>query len=202
MRLWIAFKDVCVCASASPCVFVLLVPQETIMFLSLLSALQGKYEQQYEKSEEFQKELKLKVRELLTEQEWRRRKMQMRVWYRFNFSSRLKWSREWHWQESDTRGYLIYEIWLERFLGFFLLAIAFIIWILSLSCRYQKKRVDWKGKRRNKKRCGKESVNMRRSGKEPGNRGYVFYYFIIDLHIIHQIAICWLIFLTKRNIDR
>lgn len=43
------------------------------------SLVQGKYEQEYERSEEFQKQLKLKVRELLTEQEWRRRKMQMRV---------------------------------------------------------------------------------------------------------------------------
>ncbi|KAH7561314.1 hypothetical protein JRO89_XS10G0210500 [Xanthoceras sorbifolium] len=40
---------------------------------------EGKYEQQYERSEEFQQQLKLKVREILTEQEWRRRKMQMRV---------------------------------------------------------------------------------------------------------------------------
>ena len=40
---------------------------------------QGKYEQEYERSEEFQQQLKLKVRELLTDQEWRRRKMQMRV---------------------------------------------------------------------------------------------------------------------------
>uniref|UniRef100_A0A7N1A1Z7 J domain-containing protein n=1 Tax=Kalanchoe fedtschenkoi TaxID=63787 RepID=A0A7N1A1Z7_KALFE len=39
----------------------------------------GKYEQQYEQSEEFQQLLKLKVRELLTDQEWRRRKMQMRI---------------------------------------------------------------------------------------------------------------------------
>ncbi|KAJ8768125.1 hypothetical protein K2173_021065 [Erythroxylum novogranatense] len=40
---------------------------------------EGKYEQQYERSEEFQKELKLKVRDILTDQEWRRRKMQMRI---------------------------------------------------------------------------------------------------------------------------
>ncbi|OIW09363.1 hypothetical protein TanjilG_01334 [Lupinus angustifolius] len=40
---------------------------------------EGKYDKQYEQSEEFQKELKIKVRELLTEQEWRRRKMQMRI---------------------------------------------------------------------------------------------------------------------------
>ncbi|MED6175801.1 hypothetical protein PIB30_116822 [Stylosanthes scabra] len=40
---------------------------------------EGKYDQQYEKSEAFQQELKMKVRELLTEQEWRRRKMQMRI---------------------------------------------------------------------------------------------------------------------------
>ncbi|CAI9781379.1 unnamed protein product [Fraxinus pennsylvanica] len=40
---------------------------------------EGKYEQEYEQSEEFQKQLKLKVRELLTDQEWRRRKMQMRI---------------------------------------------------------------------------------------------------------------------------
>ncbi|CAM8958674.1 unnamed protein product [Rhodiola kirilowii] len=39
----------------------------------------GKYEQQYEQSDEFQQQLKLKVRELLTDQEWRRRKMQMRI---------------------------------------------------------------------------------------------------------------------------
>ncbi|KVH88242.1 DnaJ domain-containing protein [Cynara cardunculus var. scolymus] len=40
---------------------------------------EGKYEQEYEKSEDFQHKLKLKVRELLTDQEWRRRKMQMRI---------------------------------------------------------------------------------------------------------------------------
>ncbi|XP_022872226.1 J domain-containing protein spf31-like [Olea europaea var. sylvestris] len=40
---------------------------------------EGKYEQEYERSEEFQRQLKLKVRELLTDQEWRRRKMQMRI---------------------------------------------------------------------------------------------------------------------------
>ncbi|KAJ0084855.1 hypothetical protein Patl1_30228 [Pistacia atlantica] len=40
---------------------------------------EGKYEQQYEQSEEFKQELKLKVREILTQQEWRRRKMQMRI---------------------------------------------------------------------------------------------------------------------------
>ncbi|KAG5403515.1 hypothetical protein IGI04_009634 [Brassica rapa subsp. trilocularis] len=39
----------------------------------------GKHEQIYEQSEEFQKELKLKVREILTDQEWRRRKMVMRI---------------------------------------------------------------------------------------------------------------------------
>lgn len=40
---------------------------------------EGKYEQEYERSAEFQQELKLKVREILTEQEWRRRKMAMRI---------------------------------------------------------------------------------------------------------------------------
>ncbi|XP_020105756.1 dnaJ homolog subfamily C member 8 [Ananas comosus] len=40
---------------------------------------EGKYEVQYEQSEEFQQQLKIKVREILTEQEWRRRKMQMRI---------------------------------------------------------------------------------------------------------------------------
>ncbi|XP_022961276.1 dnaJ homolog subfamily C member 8-like isoform X2 [Cucurbita moschata] len=40
---------------------------------------EGKYEQQYERTEEFKQELKLKVREILTDQEWRRRKMQMRI---------------------------------------------------------------------------------------------------------------------------
>ncbi|KAL2331877.1 hypothetical protein Fmac_019458 [Flemingia macrophylla] len=40
---------------------------------------EGKYDKQYEQSDEFQQELKVKVRELLTEQEWRRRKMQMRI---------------------------------------------------------------------------------------------------------------------------
>jgi DnaJ family protein C protein 8 len=40
---------------------------------------EGKHEHIYEQSEEFQKELKLKVREILTDQEWRRRKMAMRV---------------------------------------------------------------------------------------------------------------------------
>jgi len=40
---------------------------------------EGKHEQIYEQSEEFQKELKLKVREILTDQEWRRRKMAMRI---------------------------------------------------------------------------------------------------------------------------
>ncbi|KAJ3702916.1 hypothetical protein LUZ61_006621 [Rhynchospora tenuis] len=40
---------------------------------------EGKYEEQYERSEEFQVHLKLKVREILAEKEWRRRKMQMRI---------------------------------------------------------------------------------------------------------------------------
>ncbi|XP_042379572.1 dnaJ homolog subfamily C member 8-like [Zingiber officinale] len=40
---------------------------------------EGKYEQQYEQSEEFKQELKIKVREILTEQEWRRRKMAVRI---------------------------------------------------------------------------------------------------------------------------
>lgn len=41
--------------------------------------MQGKYELQYEDSEEFKQKWKQRVREILTEQEWRRRKMQMRV---------------------------------------------------------------------------------------------------------------------------
>uniref|UniRef100_A0A7C9EE33 J domain-containing protein n=1 Tax=Opuntia streptacantha TaxID=393608 RepID=A0A7C9EE33_OPUST len=45
----------------------------------LKSLVDEKYEQQYEQSEEFQKQLKLKVREILTDQEWRRRKMAMRI---------------------------------------------------------------------------------------------------------------------------
>ncbi|KAJ1686895.1 hypothetical protein LUZ63_018285 [Rhynchospora breviuscula] len=40
---------------------------------------EGKYEEQYERSEDFQVQLKLKVREILAEKEWRRRKMQMRI---------------------------------------------------------------------------------------------------------------------------
>ncbi|XP_008782274.1 J domain-containing protein spf31-like [Phoenix dactylifera] len=40
---------------------------------------EGKCEQQFEQSEEFQQQLKMKVREILTQQEWRRRKMQMRI---------------------------------------------------------------------------------------------------------------------------
>ncbi|KAF3662296.1 putative serine/threonine-protein kinase-like [Capsicum annuum] len=40
---------------------------------------EGKYDQEHEQSEEFQQHLRLKVRELLTEQEWRRRKMAMRI---------------------------------------------------------------------------------------------------------------------------
>ncbi|KAK4764243.1 hypothetical protein SAY87_013681 [Trapa incisa] len=40
---------------------------------------EGKYEQNYEKSEEFQRELLLKVQEILREQEWRQRKMQTRI---------------------------------------------------------------------------------------------------------------------------
>lgn len=40
---------------------------------------EGKYEQDYEQSQEFQQQLKLKVREILTDQEWRRRKMRMRI---------------------------------------------------------------------------------------------------------------------------
>ncbi|KAH0660783.1 hypothetical protein KY289_029531 [Solanum tuberosum] len=40
---------------------------------------EGKYDQEHEQSEEFQQQLKLKVREILTDQEWRRRKMAMRI---------------------------------------------------------------------------------------------------------------------------
>ncbi|MCD7457936.1 hypothetical protein HAX54_036590 [Datura stramonium] len=40
---------------------------------------EGKYDKEHEQSEEFQQQLRLKVREILTEQEWRRRKMAMRI---------------------------------------------------------------------------------------------------------------------------
>ncbi|KAI5069486.1 hypothetical protein GOP47_0015787 [Adiantum capillus-veneris] len=40
---------------------------------------ESKYELQYEDSEEFKQKLKQRVREILTEQEWRRRKMAMRI---------------------------------------------------------------------------------------------------------------------------
>ncbi|GMH11141.1 hypothetical protein Nepgr_012982 [Nepenthes gracilis] len=43
------------------------------------SLVDEKFEEQHERSDEFQQQLKLKVRELLTEQEWRRRKMAMRI---------------------------------------------------------------------------------------------------------------------------
>ncbi|XP_059314941.1 J domain-containing protein spf31-like [Lycium ferocissimum] len=40
---------------------------------------EGKFDEEYEQSEEFQHQLKLKVKEILTDQEWRRRKMAMRI---------------------------------------------------------------------------------------------------------------------------
>uniref|UniRef100_A0A0D6R3S1 J domain-containing protein n=1 Tax=Araucaria cunninghamii TaxID=56994 RepID=A0A0D6R3S1_ARACU len=40
---------------------------------------EGKFELQYENSEEFKQKWKQRVRDILTEQEWRRRKMQMRI---------------------------------------------------------------------------------------------------------------------------
>ncbi|XP_057549218.1 J domain-containing protein spf31 isoform X2 [Amaranthus tricolor] len=43
------------------------------------SLVDEKFDQAYEQSDEFQRQLKLKVREILTEQEWRRRKMAMRI---------------------------------------------------------------------------------------------------------------------------
>ncbi|GAB2242425.1 hypothetical protein Droror1_Dr00019200 [Drosera rotundifolia] len=43
------------------------------------SLVDEKFEEQYVKSDEFQQQLKLKVRQLLTDQEWRRRKMAMRI---------------------------------------------------------------------------------------------------------------------------
>ncbi|GAB2214836.1 hypothetical protein Drorol1_Dr00019200 [Drosera rotundifolia] len=43
------------------------------------SLVDEKFEEQYVKSDEFQQQLKLKVKQLLTDQEWRRRKMAMRI---------------------------------------------------------------------------------------------------------------------------
>jgi DnaJ family protein C protein 8 len=40
---------------------------------------EGKYETQYEESDEFRAKWKQRVRDILTEQEWRRRKLQMRI---------------------------------------------------------------------------------------------------------------------------
>lgn len=40
---------------------------------------EGKYDLQYENSEDFKQKWKQRVREMLTEQEWRRRKMKMRI---------------------------------------------------------------------------------------------------------------------------
>lgn len=42
--------------------------------IMLFGVFKGKYEHMYEQSEKFQLELKLKVQEILTLQEWRRRK--------------------------------------------------------------------------------------------------------------------------------
>ncbi|CAN8255140.1 unnamed protein product [Cochlearia groenlandica] len=46
---------------------------------SKIKLLVDEHKQIYEQSEKFQKKLKLKVREILTDQEWRRRKMAMRL---------------------------------------------------------------------------------------------------------------------------
>jgi hypothetical protein len=46
---------------------------------ALFAYIQGKYEEQFERSDEFEKQLIIKVREILTDKEWRRRRMQMRV---------------------------------------------------------------------------------------------------------------------------
>ncbi|GAB4859866.1 hypothetical protein Ancab_011347 [Ancistrocladus abbreviatus] len=51
------------------------------------SLVDEKFEEYYERTEEFKQQLKLKVRELLTEQEWRRWKMAMRVCLGFFSSS-------------------------------------------------------------------------------------------------------------------
>ena len=56
-------------------------------FFYLIS--QGKYQLQYEDTEEFKQKWKQRVREILTEQEWRRRKMQMRVSIILLFHSQL-----------------------------------------------------------------------------------------------------------------
>lgn len=45
----------------------------------LKSMVDEKFEEKHEQSEDFKLKLKMKVRELLTEQEWRRRKMAMRI---------------------------------------------------------------------------------------------------------------------------
>jgi len=44
--------------------------------------------------------------------------------------------------------------------------------------------------KRNRKKCGKESVNMRRNGKEHEKRGSVFCDLIFKLNFVHQTAIC------------
>lgn len=56
----------------------------------------------------------------------------------------------------------------------------------SILFRYLRRKADWKRMKRNKKRCGKESVNTRRNGKEHESRGLVFCDLIFKLHFIRQ----------------
>lgn len=118
------------------------------LLLMLFSVFKGKYEQMYEQSEEFQQELKLKVREILTQQEWRRRKMQMRVCWKLCY-------------------FLVsigcFHFWLH----------ILMIFLPFSSCRYRKRKVDWRRMKKKQKRCGRESVSMRSSGKEQESRGFV-----------------------------
>jgi hypothetical protein len=45
--------------------------------------------------------------------------------------------------------------------------------IFSWSCRYRKRKVDWRRMKKKQKRCGRESVSTRSSGKEQEDKGFV-----------------------------
>ncbi|KAJ8750013.1 hypothetical protein K2173_013928 [Erythroxylum novogranatense] len=64
--------------------------QQLLLDMILYNVNQGKYDQQYDQSEQFQQELKLKLRDILTEQKWRRRKLQMRLCCKLKAEGRLK----------------------------------------------------------------------------------------------------------------
>jgi len=91
--------------------------------------------------------------------------------------AQIEGSRNFNWsrmaEEENADEGMLEDLLFSLFLQVFLFKVTRFHDPLSFVIRYQKRKVDWRRMKKNKRRRGKESVSMRSSGKEQEKRGFV-----------------------------